>query len=54
MPRYDYKCKVCGGVQEITKSFGDDSVPVCCQESMQQVYGATPAHFKGGGWGGSH
>ena len=52
MPNYDYRCEVCGGVQEIYKQFGDDSIPVCCQQSMSIIFQATPAVFKGGGWGG--
>jgi putative FmdB family regulatory protein len=52
MPNYDYKCNVCGGVQEIYQQFGDSTVPVCCQQSMSKIFQATPAVFKGGGWGG--
>ena len=51
MPNYDFKCNVCGVVQEVYKEFGDDSIPVCCQTSMNKIFSATPAHFKGGGWG---
>lgn len=50
MPTYEYKCKVCGGVQEITKSFADDTIPVCCQQSMEKVWRSAPIHFKGSGW----
>lgn len=52
MPRYDYKCGKCGGVQEVYQEFGHNDAPTCCQESMTKIYSATPAHFKGGGWGG--
>ena len=52
MPRYDFKCNKCGSVREVVMSFGDSTLPVCCQESMTKVFQATPAHFKGGGWGG--
>lgn len=52
MPRYDYKCGKCGGVQEVYQEFGHNYTPTCCQESMTKIYSATPAHFKGGGWGG--
>lgn len=51
MPNYDFKCSVCGVVQEVYKEFGDDSIPVCCQTSMNKLFSDTPAHFKGGGWG---
>lgn len=52
MPRYDFKCNKCGSVIEVVMSFGDSTIPVCCQESMSKVFQATPAVFKGGGWGG--
>ena len=50
MAKYDYKCTVCGGVQEIDKPMGSDWVPVCCQESMTQVYSAVPVKFNGSGF----
>ena len=53
MPNYDYKCSVCGGVQEIYKELGDSMVPTCCSTSMEKMFSAVPAHFRGGGWGGS-
>lgn len=52
MPNYDYKCSICGMVREIYREFGEDSVPTCCQSSMERVWSATPAIFRGGGWGG--
>jgi putative FmdB family regulatory protein len=54
MPRYDYKCENCSSVIEIERSFDEESVPVCtsCNTSMSRVWQATPAVFKGGGWGG--
>jgi putative FmdB family regulatory protein len=50
VPRYDYKCEVCGSVQEITKDFGDNTVPVCCDASMTKIFSSTPIHFRGGGF----
>lgn len=52
MPKYDYKCNVCGMTQEIHREFGEDFEPTCCQSTMSRVWTATPAHFKGGGWAG--
>ena len=52
MPKYDYKCNKCGMTQEITREFGEDYEPTCCQESMSRLLSATPAIFRGGGWGG--
>jgi len=48
--RYDYKCEVCGGQQEIERPIGDDTVPVCCSTSMTRLWSATPVHFKTGGF----
>ena len=50
MPTYEYKCNVCGGTQELTKSFEDDSLPTCCQVSMERVWSATPVIFKASGF----
>jgi predicted nucleic acid-binding Zn ribbon protein len=50
MAKYDYKCNTCGGVQEIEKPMGSDWVPVCCNESMGQVYSAVPVRFNGSGF----
>ena len=50
MPKYDYKCNVCGSIQEITKDFGDDTVPVCCQQSMVKIFSSTPVHFRTSGF----
>ena len=53
MPKYDYKCNTCNSVQEIHREFGEDYEPTCCQMGMSRVWSATPAIFRGGGWGGS-
>ena len=53
MPKYDYKCNRCGSTQEIERGFGESYAPTCCQDSMSRVWSATPAIFRGGGWGGS-
>jgi len=54
MPKYDYKCEKCGSVVEITRSFDEDSSPMCttCNSTMVRQWNATPAIFRGGGWGG--
>lgn len=60
MPKYDYKCPaaICpkhNQIIELTLPM-DHETPICeaCESSMRQVIGATPAHFKGSGWGGNH
>jgi predicted nucleic acid-binding Zn ribbon protein len=50
MAKYDYKCTVCGGIQEIDKPMGSDWIPTCCQEQMQQVYSAVPVKFNASGF----
>lgn len=50
MAKYDFKCSICGGMQEIEKPMGSDWVPVCCGQSMSQIYNATPTIFKTGGF----
>ena len=54
MPKYDYKCEGCNSVVEITRSFDEDSSPMCttCNSTMIRQWSATPAIFRGGGWGG--
>jgi len=55
MPTYAYKCYEDGSSIEMYQTFDDNSVPDCplCQKQMQKVIHATPAHFRGGGWGAS-
>lgn len=54
MPKYDYKCDKCNSVIEITRSFDEDSSPMCtsCNSTMVRQWSVTPAIFRGGGWGG--
>jgi len=55
MPTYQYRCKDCKAFMELHQSFYDDSIPDCvkCEKPMSKVIQATPAIFRGGGWGGS-
>lgn len=50
MPTYDYRCNKCGGVREVFRQLGEDSEPICCEQSMERVWTATPVHFKGTGF----
>jgi hypothetical protein len=54
MPKYDYQCDKCGIGVEFEKSIHEETSPTCtgCSTIMSRVWSATPAHFKGGGWGG--
>lgn len=55
MPKYDFKCGVCQKTSEAFFPIADGPSPaiVCeCGGEAFRVLTATPAHFKGGGWGG--
>lgn len=55
MPNYEFKCSTC---QHVSESFfpiqdGPASAIICqCGKEAFRVYNPTPAHLKGGGWGG--
>ena len=51
MPKYDYRCTVCGGIQEIERSIhAEADNPVCCEQIMGRVYNTVPVQFNGGGF----
>jgi putative FmdB family regulatory protein len=50
MPTYDYKCEACGGTQEVERSFGDNTEPICCQATMSRVWSAPAVKFNGTGF----
>jgi len=54
MPRYDYKCKVCGAHEIITHGFHDEPSQDCfmddCNGTMSKVYSPTPAIFNASGF----
>jgi len=54
MPKYDYKCETCNSTIEVTRSFDEEGSPLCttCNSTMIRQWNATPAIFRGGGWGG--
>lgn len=54
MPNYDFKCNECQTTVEMYMGFDDQNVPFCvtCEGPLTKVFTPTPAHFKGGGWGG--
>ncbi len=55
LPTYDFACIGCDIEVEKYFSFTDEHRVECekCGNAMIKVLSATPAHFKGGGWGGS-
>lgn len=50
MPKYDYKCTVCGSVVEFERGFGEDRGPSCCNQMMQRQWGNVGVIFNGGGF----
>lgn len=50
MAKYDYKCIVCNGQQEIDKPMGSDWSPTCCGTTMQRVFSAVPVKFNASGF----
>lgn len=54
MPNYDFTCVGCDSTVERYFKFDQERRVECekCGNQMIQVFQATPAHFKGGGWGG--
>jgi len=55
MPSYDFVCNDCG--EKITETFGfhENHLVDCpqCLKQMRKIIKATPAVFRGTGWGGS-
>jgi putative FmdB family regulatory protein len=53
MPKYDYKCNVCGITFEYERSIhAEADTPSCCNTLMERLYSAPSVRFLGGGWGG--
>lgn len=55
MPKYDYICKECKSIQEVTHSIKEDPVVECLtchSHNTRRMVGATRTVFKGGGWAG--
>ena len=53
-PVYIFKCYKCSKQESIYFGFNDKHEVDCeCGNAMSKVIGATPAIFRGGGWGGS-
>ena len=48
MPYYDFECKTCTKVMEVT----DPTPPPCpsCANVMIRIWSPTPTHFKGSGF----
>jgi len=55
LPTYDFTCVGCDIEVERYFTFDETHRVECekCGNPMIKSFSATPAHFKGGGWGGS-
>jgi putative FmdB family regulatory protein len=51
MPTYEYECVVCGIKYEVEQPMDKVTTPLCCAQSMKQIYSAPGLSFKGNGWG---
>ena len=54
MPAYDYECRTCSEVIEITLPINNTEEIKCglCGNVLFKVFSANPIHFKGTGWAG--
>lgn len=51
MPKYEYRCGVCGIQYEVERSIhAEASAPICCEAPMERVYNSFGISFKGGGF----
>jgi len=56
MPIYEFYCDDCDRIQDVPLSMEAPKVDIACEKcgaAMWRKWTATPAHFKGDGWGGS-
>ena len=43
MPKYQYKCNVCSGEQEVERSIhAEADNPVCCEQTMTRIFSSVP------------
>ena len=54
MPTYEYRCKKCGTVFEVTHGFDDKPPKTClakgCRGKLERVFSPPAIIFKGKGW----
>ena len=54
MPRYDYRCTVCGHEVELLHGIHDPGPRVCpncgAEGSMRKAFATPAVHYKGSGW----
>jgi putative FmdB family regulatory protein len=53
MPTYQFRCGLDKSFVEIQQGFYDNEIPNCplCGKEMNKIIAATPAIFRGTGWG---
>ena len=50
MPKYQFRCKVCGKEAEVEAEMGSIAVvPMCCEVEMKRVWN-TSYQLRGSGW----
>ena len=52
MPRYDYRCDLCGETFEVKQRFSDEPLTVheACGGKVERLISAPALQFKGSGW----
>ena len=52
MPAYDFKCKACNAIVEVTRAADDESAVPCpgCGKETRRVFSPVGVHFKGSGF----
>ncbi|MCK5237671.1 MAG: zinc ribbon domain-containing protein [Deltaproteobacteria bacterium] len=52
MPLYEYECKKCEDVFEVTQKFSDEPLKKCpeCGGAVKKIMSMSSFHLKGSGW----
>lgn len=50
MPAYDYECEKCGKKETLIQRMSEKKSPLCCEQEMNTLIGATAFVLKGGCW----
>jgi putative FmdB family regulatory protein len=52
MPIYEYECKECGKIQEVSQKFSDKPLAQCkqCSGKLHKLISHSSFHLKGTGW----
>ncbi len=52
MPIYEYECKECGKIEEVSQKFSDKPLTQCklCSGKLHKLISQSSFHLKGTGW----